>query len=414
VTTSVAGLLTIRVLTQCLGTEQYAVYSVLVGLQGWFLLADFGLGASVQNHISERRAHSESYDQVIAGTGVVLAITGIITLTALVQFAPWIAPLVLQKFPFLPAAEKIRCFLVVSAAVAIAAQSGVVARVWYAEQRGYLANGLPALSSIFSLGWVSLLAHFDVEDRLFWSLLGTYAPLALLPLPSILGRTVASLQRTGLQWRSILRPVMIRACKFWGFALMANGVLQIDYLIMAQYLAPHQIVEYNLTAKIFNLCFFMYAAILQALWPVCAEAVARREWAGVLRQMRRYIVVGWVLVMGFSISLIFAMPMLVRLLSPKDPVHISGALIAAFCGYYLLRVWCDTVAMVLQSMSYLRPFWLLVPVQALICFSMQWVLVPRFGVLGVLLGLCGSFAGTVTWGLPLALKYRWKRLGEMA
>jgi O-antigen/teichoic acid export membrane protein len=191
-------------------------------------------------------------------------------------------------------------------------------------------------------------------------------------------------------------------------------VLQIDYLIMAQFLAPRQIVEYNLTGKIFNLCFFMYAAILQALWPVCAEAVARHEWDGVLRHMRRYIVVGWILVVCFCCFLVVAMPQLVRILSPKDPVQISVLLIVAFGGYYLLRVWCDTVAMVLQSMSYLRPFWLLVPVQALLCFSLQWLLVPRYGVYGVLLGLCGSFVGTVVWGLPVALRKRWKLQGESA
>ncbi|EBB1480769.1 transporter, partial [Salmonella enterica] len=69
--------------------------------------------------------------------------------------------------------------------------------------------------------------------------------------------------------------------------------------------------------------------------------------------------------------------------------------------YFCIRVWCDTYAMLLQSMNYLKILWILVPLQAIIGGIAQWYFSSTLGISGVLLGLIISFALTVFWGLPL-------------
>lgn len=55
----------IKILLDLLGTEGYAVFTVIGSLVGWFLLADFGLGNSLQNQISYRRANHQEYQDLV-------------------------------------------------------------------------------------------------------------------------------------------------------------------------------------------------------------------------------------------------------------------------------------------------------------------------------------------------------------
>jgi O-antigen/teichoic acid export membrane protein len=96
------------------------------------------------------------------------------------------------------------------------------------------------------------------------------------------------------------------------------------------------------------------------------------------------------------------MPQVVNLISPQKGYTIPAMFVLLLGVYYVVRVWTDSLATVLMSMSYLRPFWLLVPVQALLSAVLQWVLIPKLGIYGVVFGIIGSFLLTVSWGLPLA------------
>jgi len=403
---SVAGLLTIRILTQALGTEQYAAYAIFVGLQGWFLLADFGIGSSLQNHISEKRALGESYEPVIAAASIVLFFLLTLCLAGLVIISPHVAPIILKGFPFLAAGEKSQCLVYFGVFAIIASLSGVTCRIWFAEQRGYLANGLPAMSSVITLLLVIWVRRSELHDQLFWSLIVTVAPLTFLQLPVLLFRGISCLRIAGGKWKVSLLPLIIRAGKFWGFALMATVVLQLDYVVMSQFLSAGEIVVYNFTMKFFTIIYFVYYALLQALWPVCAELIARQEWAQVKRHLRRNIIIGaGVIVVGVTALSVLKEP-LVNLLSPREQIVLPLRFILLTGGYYLLRVWSDTFTMILQSMSYLRPFWLIVPFQALISAATQWSLAPRYGVYGIITGISISFALTVVWALPWALRQK--------
>ncbi|MCD3060883.1 transporter, partial [Salmonella enterica subsp. enterica serovar Enteritidis] len=44
--------------------------------------------------------------------------------------------------------------------------------------------------------------------------------------------------------------------------------------------------------------------------------------------------------------------------------NISGAVFVLLAVYFSIRVWCDTFAMLLQSMNQLKILWLIVPCQA--------------------------------------------------
>jgi len=110
-----------------------------------------------------------------------------------------------------------------------------------------------------------------------------------------------------------------------------------------------------------------------------------------------------------TVLLVFLMPFVVKILAPREQISIPVLFILLLGGYQLLRVCTDTYRMVLQSMSYLRPFWLYIPFQVMLNLLMQWFLVPRLGVNGVVIGLIGSFSVTALWVLPVCFYKRIKQ-----
>ncbi len=400
----------VRIVLSSIGLERYAVFMLLTSLTGWFSLSDFGIGTSVQNYISEARANGSPYGNFVAVSGVMAALLLFLTIVVLYFASPFIAPLFLKQFSFLGVDEKSRLFFVTGALSIGAGLGGIVYKMWYAEQKGHLSNIVPASASLCGLAGLVFVERMGFTNGLFLSLLAYMVPAAFFPLVSLAWKELRNLGEC-LSIDKLLytgRLVLKRGMRFWGFAIMAAGVLQVDYVIMSQFLGPQDIATYSMSTKIFGLAFFIYNAILLALWPVFSEHIAKKQWKIVVRYLKTYLAFGLVFMLACTVLLIWLMPMAVGLLSPRESVVVPLGFIILLGGYQMLRVWTDTFSTLLQSMNELSPLWLFVPLQALISGGLQWYLAPRLGIYGILFGLIGSFVFTVSWGLPVAAKRRYK------
>ena len=402
-------LASVRILMNSLGLESYAIFALLTGLTGWFMLADLGIGVSVQNYISESRAKNQPYDDLIATSGMLAVLLLFVTVIALYFVSPYVAPLFLKNFPFLSEAEKTKLFFLTGSLSIGLGVGGIVYKVWYAEQRGYLSNIVPAAASIAGLVGLMLVRHAPVEDRLFLSLAAFIAPTAFFPFVALIVRQFRrELKHSEKKFPGTTRQIMKRGFHFWFFSIMAAGVLQIDYIVMSQFLAPHDIAVYFISTRVFGLAFFLYSAVLFALWPIFTESIANREWNKVRRYLTKYLSAGLAFMVGCTVLLIWLMPVAVGILAPKENIIVPLGLILMLGVYQMIRVWTDTFSMALQSMSDLRPFWIFVPIQAILSIGLQWVLAPVYGLYGIVLGLIASFVFTVIWALPLALRKHYK------
>lgn len=397
----ISTLVSIRLLMAALGSGHYAVYALLGSLQGWFLLADFGVGVSLQNYISENRARQEEYDTYVTTTAVIVLVLLFLGILLLYIFSPLLAPLLMQGFTSLDHQTMTRIFFITGIFMSLTAMGGVAYKIWYAEQKGYLSNLFPAIASLVSLVCIWAVTHIDGIDKLYWSLVASFAPLGIFPLIALIHQTSSAAGRSSKLFDiNVTRLLLKRGGKFWFFSLMAAGVLQIDYILLSQFIDARNIVVYNLSTKIFSLVFFIYNALLLAIWPLSAEAIARNSWGVVTRFAKKYILIGFVMVVFATLLLIWLMPYIVSILSPKEQIIIPVSFIMLLGIYFMIRVWTDTYATLLQSMSCLRPFWLFVPLQAAASLTLQWVLIPKIGIYGVIFGIIGSYLLTVTWALP--------------
>jgi O-antigen/teichoic acid export membrane protein len=400
---AVVSLAAIRILLQSLGTEQYSVFAILSGLTGWFFLFDLGSGFSAQNYISERRAKHESFsDFVAAGTILSLALL-VVAAVVLLIIAPAGSRFLFAQYPGLSIIQKRDLFLAVGFLSSVVALAGFVNRVWYARQLGFLANVVPAIGPVIGFILIKLVSKSAITDKLYWSCVAFFAPPAVLMiaaastlLPQILRQSFATV------WKNI-KLILRRGRGHWLFAVLAAVTLKVDYIVMSQLLRGPEIVSYNIASMIFTSIFFIYAAMLTALWPSCAEAIARDRWDMIAGYLRRYIALGIVLIV-VSTSLIAAFrPQILHLLSPTTPVSLGVGLISLFGVYFVIRVWTDTFGMILQSISAMKIFLIAVPIEAAIAVTLQIMFVRKFGALGVPAALIVAYLCTVSWIMPITL-----------
>jgi O-antigen/teichoic acid export membrane protein len=273
--------------------------------------------------------------------------------------------------------------------------------VFYGELRGYIANAYITIANLLLLTAVILLQVLHLEgSRLFWSLLACTVPPAIVGVigsVQVFRRCLRS--RTAVDW-GVTRTLWNRAWRFGGFAAMAAAVLGIDYVIMSQTLPSGQIVQYNATSKVFGLIFFLYTSLLQASWPVCAEALSRRDVGAVRKLTRENLAAGTGLMVVGTLVFVVGRSLIAGALLGSGGIAIPSGVIVAFGAYFLLRVWADTFAMVLMSGDRLRVFWIYVPFQAAISAVGQYSLSRYFGIYGILAGLILAFLLTAVWVLP--------------
>lgn len=399
---ALAQFVAVRILTSMLGVEGFAAWAVITSLLTWFMLADFGLGAALQNHISARRAtESDAYDTIRATAHVLFRSTGL-TWLLLALISPWIGPFLLEGFPSIATADAALAFFTFGALATATGASSVALKVCFAEHRGYVAHLTTAAGTLAGLLGLLLVAQIELEHRLSWALLANYAPLVILSALLFwrrIGRTTAR-----SAWRQELASLQTQAGHFLLFAALSALVLNVDFVVLARTVTPGEVATYAIFVKIYGLVFFVFSSVLQAYWPLCTEAFHRGNAVQLRSLMARCIGFGLVTVTGASLLLFLLHRRIAVLLAPGHSLELPTSLILYFVGYWFLRVWSDTFSMLVLSAGRTMFLCKIVPVQAVISLGLGTWGAQEYGLPGFMLGLSASFALTVVWALPLYVR----------
>jgi len=399
----VIQLFLIRILIGNVGTDGYAVIALMTGLTSWFLLADGGLGSSLQNHISEHRAQGRSYRRYLISAAVISAGLLIVAVLLLYLLSPWLSRVIFRNITFLTPYQKGRIFFTCGILLAGFAIGGVAYRIWYGEQKGYWDNIVNTFAAVVSLGAIWSTSRLPADERIFWSAIAYLGPNALFAIGSFLWKATRVDGTEPESPKPVYREMLGRSFRFWLLSLSAATILNMDTIMISQFLPPGEIVIYNITVKIFEPIYFVYNAVLLALWPVFAESFGSNSYATILPKARKTILIGATFIGAAVLLLAQWMPYISGILSPKEVIAIPTRLIFLYGAYQVIRVWTDMFGMILLSRNDLLPFWIVTPVQAIINFLMQYFLTPRYGAFGVVAGLIGSYLLTVSWLFPLRI-----------
>lgn len=392
-------LILIRDLLQRLGAQQYSVFALLGGLIAWSALADFGVGASVQNYISERRTLNKNYAELIVTSTLLILPIFLILCGLLYLFSPFLAGFYLKNAVFLSANDKTELFATTVLIFFITTLGGITYKCWYANQLGWLANVFPAVGTLIGLALILTVNINAYAYPILAVIILYYSPAAIFSIFALISNFYYhQIKINILSFLNNSKIILLRGSAFWLFAIISTIALQADYLVLSQHIAADEIVLYTTLLKIFSLGFFIYLALLQALWPVCIELRVQQNWSELKKVVHRYILIGVIGIFIFTLLFILFRNDIINIMSLHIAIPISTALL--FGTLFIIKVWTDTFSILLQSLNKLKPLWFIVPIQALLSFKLQWFLGGSYGVNGMLLGAMLSLLLTMVIGGP--------------
>lgn len=402
VVTIAAQLLAIRLIIGILGEEKYAVFALIMALLNWSILIDMGMGNSLQNAISARRARNESFNDLIASTLLLLTVTTLSLMLLLWYVLPFISDIYFAKFQSVLNEE--RNLLQIAAVLFSGIALGlVITKVWYAEQAGWKANLLTAIGWTLGLPSIYLFNIIWRYNSLESVLIAFYLPQSLIGWGCFLFFLVKSTWNGFVLRWDTYRRLIRKALGFWLLLLIYFIALQSDFFIISQHFRAQEIVQYSVIAKVFSITNFFFTAILSALWPICSEAAERKQWGLFFYYSKKYIKIGILFIIICTIGFALSRDIVSQVLAPKENLTLPLLMIVLFGACQILRIWCDTFIMLLQSLGCLKPSLLLYSLQAILGITLQWYGSMYFGYAGLIIGLALSMLFTTVWGLPYVL-----------
>lgn len=404
IVTAVGQFYAIRLLSAMLGVSNYAAYAVFTGLFGWFMLADFGFGSSLQNLISERRVAGRTTTDVVATAMAVLLRTTLVVYVLLLPLGYWAGPVLLRSFPGVDRDSAIIGFIAYAYIACGTGAAQLASRILFAEHRGYYAHAITASAAIVGMLDLTLLAHLDPVRPFAWALFAYNMPNLAIPLVFLAYQTIRSPEIRRIVLGRLDLPIVAllwrQARTFLLFNVLTAMVLYVDYIILSQTAAPRTIAVYAIFSKVYALVFFVFNSVLQAYWPLSAEAIGRGDFSHLRGFTIRALSMGGAIVIGASLAFYVFLQPIARILTPADPLTLPASLIVFVAIYWCFRVWSDTFSMLIMSAG--RPFFLcgLILFQAAFNLVLGYLGARYYGLPGLMLGMSGSFLLTGVWAGP--------------
>lgn len=381
---AIISLVNMSLLLTYLSTDEYALFAIVTSIVGWCALADCGLGSSLQNQISYNQVHGIDDNKILSTCrGIIFPLfyimTGVsIVVSAFVYYMFIQHRITGKNVGFSLCALEIIAIIAVSAAVA-----GVGYRVFFARNIGYIYNlAQIAVSTVSIITLFAVTKNVD-SNKIFWCLFCVIAPAALISI--ITAFFVFNKQKSCID-SGLLRVVSKQARSFFVYGVLSNATQNTDYLIMSVVVNSVGVSQYSVGGKFFGLLFFMYNAILWAMWPIWAELYAKKEWKKLDQSLQKGMCSGIVIIGVGTLILWFTMPWVLKNVFHKEDINLSGSTILLFGVYFSLRVIIDSYLIVLQSFGKAEALLKITILQVVLCAIGQYFLGVYLGVDGILLG----------------------------
>lgn len=391
----------LRVLSHSLSAPEYAIFVVIVGLAGWFALADLGIGYAAQNAITSRLASGGNAANEVLSAYLMLAITTSAVVMALYLFRDTIAAALFGKILTAPDHGAGTTFFRSALVLIAAASFALSTKVLYAMHRGYVANAVAAFAPVVGLGLL-VVGISAAEDKVAYAVVALYGPGAL----ACCALALLQIARAARQRPQLSRATFVQLARasrgFFLFNALGAAVLQIDYLVMSQKVVPVEIIQYYTTGKVFSFVAFFNQAMLFATWPTLTALHTAGDRPEIRRQLKRLMIISAGVTVAATCAVLMTQDHLGAFLAPGTGLDLRSTVVLGFGAVTLIRCLTDPFAIFLQSIGKLAPLIVCAAIQAIASASLQWILVDSFGIEGILLAVLLSFVLTSAWALPLA------------
>jgi O-antigen/teichoic acid export membrane protein len=407
--TILVGLITVPLTIGYLGTERYGLWVTISTLLIWLQLADLGLGNGLTNALAE--AYGSDRDnfaqQYVATAFWALCVVSLLLGVVAVWAVPQLGWATLLQVSSAEASREFTTALVVALIITcLSVPLTVVDKIFAAYQEGAIANGWAAVGSIVSL--LALLLVIQANGglaELVWAFSGSLLLVKALSGIWLFGRRKPWLAPLLSKFSlGHLRRLMVVGVEFFIFQIAALVLFQSDNLVIAHFLGPDYVAEYNVVYRLFAQLTMVQMLVLAPLWPAYGEAATRQDWFWIRRAFRQTLIINFLL-FGTAILIVGILGRPLVQIWTAGVIQADSTLILLVAIWSLMVVWGNSFSMLLNGLGIVRPQALLSVLMAAINLALSILWVQQFGANGVMLATIVAYSVTSLWAAPI-IAYR--------
>lgn len=381
----------IPMLLPVLGPATYGAWMTVVSIVGMLIWADLGLG----NGLLTRLSRHLSAGDVTAARKDIFATYSILTLVATILVVlVSVSPLIINWELILntegsDAEAVIQIVLICLLCFFINVPISLIQRILFASQMVTISNAFAAAGSVLSLILAFLAINMNLSPA--WIVLGATAG----PLVANIGATIWFFVRN----RSLIPSFADNSASSRQAILSLGGIFVLlslssaiasnsDSLIIAQTMGAENVASFAVSSRILGALGLIINLVNLPLWPVAADALARRDFAWVRKAVFRMTLLSGGFVLVSTVIITAISDPLIELIG-QGMVHAELPLVMSLGVWWTVVALASPMMMVQNSAGVLLPQlcgWVLfllvsVPVKILLIPSIGTFAGPMVGAL---------------------------------
>ncbi len=388
-------LVTLPMARRNLDPELFGVWMMLTALLGFMAFADLGIGNGVLNKTTQAKASGD----VVALRRVLVSGYACTSLVGVAVYLLWLLWVQLSATPSAIAgvileanrAEVLQAFHVFAAVLAINIPASLIQRVQLGMQQGYWIGIAQFINAVIVLVAVPLtLWHGGGLPELVMATLGVQALVNIV-------NTVVWLARSNLLkgvWGDCRRgelhldtvvSLLRTGGLFFILQIAAAFAFQSDSIVITQTLGQQAYGDFAVVQRLFLFISMIMNVAMVSLWPAFGDAIASNNTAWAVRVLQRTMVVAALLALAGTVLLSVAMPWLMAnwLNVSWTP---SWGLLAVLSAWTIVEAISAVTAAYMNGANILRLQVIFAILMAATAFGIKWILTPRYGATGSVLG----------------------------
>ena len=379
-------------LLSCLGAEGYALYTIIISLTPWIALLNFSIPITIQNLISTQRNDIEEQKKIKKNAFGAMILLIVVFLPLIVITSILTKKYILHDYEFL----KYSTMIVIITLIFISSLCQVMTQIMYAEYDSFWPNIYPIFVPVWTTMVLALSKMFDLNNINLVILLISFS-FIFSSVHSFIKLDV--FKEVKIDIKEIFKFIKNSKSQLI-FSFFAASTLAVDYVIMSKILKPEDIVQYNLTSRLFLAIQVFTSVIIISNWTKISDLMHNGNKQAARIELKKIVNISILIGSICGLILIITADEIIDLLTSGAVSKIPLLLKILFFSYLIIRIWTDAFAMALQSYNKIDEINIFLPLQALISISLQVYLGMKYGSIGIIAGLLASFILTVSWLIP--------------
>jgi O-antigen/teichoic acid export membrane protein len=400
-----------------LGNEGYALFLAMTSVVTWLQFTNLGIGAGLQNAMTEAVARNDAKaQQTLVSTAVValaaITIGVLAALAAAFPFVNWARVFPATDARYLGELRNAMALTLVCFCVAMSL--GFVPALLNARQESHIAYLLQIISGTAALVMVFAASRFN------WGLTGIIAgTLGTSCLVSAATAIWLLFMRRIPQIRpslagfspSVARRLMNRSSSFFVLTLTSAAFYQSDIFILTHMQSAEEAAPFGVAQRAYAQFGSLFAIVTGSLWVAYGHARAQGDAEWIERTYRRSRRVQ-ALAFGFILLVMLSVGEYLLRIWVGSPAAPHFGLIAVLGVLFVVQQWTATHAQMLNGLDVVRPQVACLVINGIALLALSAIGARVMGPVGLAIGGILAYSLTSVWYLPYLVKRTIRKLRE--